>query len=134
MKNKVIAPLLVVFSLLFLTAIPFASAYPENSRFIDIDFSCPVGTVYVYGQVSGSENSLYPEATWGRAYFDWYKNGQLIGNKQDEDSSAPINLSISTASCTHEASATYQMSWNQRYEFENGEDAHFYGSENWPND
>lgn len=40
-----------------------------------------------------------PEATWGRAYFNWYTDGVLVGTKTSVVSNEPINVDARTTSC-----------------------------------
>lgn len=86
-----------------------------------MDSTCPLGSgIYVRGAQIGSDNGYYPEVTFVRIYFEWYKNGVYTGSKQDQDSTAPIRVSNYTASCVHEASANYKMAWSERWEMEDG--------------
>ncbi|MDG0811596.1 hypothetical protein [Cohnella rhizosphaerae] len=109
-----------VFSLMAVMALSMsslASAYVDTSRDIWVDGSCS-SMIYVQGSVSGIENGFYPETSLGRSYFDWYTNGQFVGSKLSQDTSAPIYTDARTTPCTHNASNTHTMAWSQYFEFD----------------
>jgi hypothetical protein len=110
---------LILVPLIFLLFSSTVSAYPQYDRDIILDTTCaPGSTSYVLGLQAGSDNGFYPKVNFVRIYFEWYRNGVFIGSKQNEDSTAPINVANYTASCSHDSSQSYKMVWSERWETE----------------
>jgi len=106
-------------TIIFLLFVSTASAAPSYGRGIYLDTTCSgSSTSYVYGSHYATDNGYYPAVTSVSIYFEWYKNGVLVGTKQDEDSSAPINASTTTAYCYHDSSQKYKMVWSERWKLE----------------
>ncbi|THF75332.1 hypothetical protein [Cohnella fermenti] len=131
-KDKTIKSIMALSLFTILCVNQSASAYVTPSRSISIDTTCPVGsTSYVLGSDRGTDNGLYPATELGRAYFNWYTNGVFTGSKLAEDSTPPINVEAKTTACTHASSNDYEMRWSEHWEFEDGNDYDFAGTETW---
>lgn len=124
--------LLLLSVVLFLSGSQVSFAYADYGYGIFLDETCGYGDKsYVFGTISGSDNGLYPELTFGRVYFDWCRNGVLVGNKMDEDSTPPISVHAHTEYCYHSAEHDYTMIWAARWKHEDGSEYLFNGTETW---